>query len=256
MSASIVDAHVHLVRWAGEESTRRLVESARENGIGRLVASCLGLDGYEHYISADGMVSANDYTLRAMEEFPREIVGLCYACPAHLDRSLREIERCVEKGPMAGIKLWIDARATDSRVGVIAREAVRLDVPILQHAFYKTSGNYQFESTPADVAALAVSHPGLRIHMAHLFGAGWRGIADIASCGNVWVDTSGSDPEAGRLQYALRELGHERILFGSDAPGRGFPVQLGKIDDVRMEESWRGAILRGNAARLYGLETG
>ena len=157
---------------------------------------------------------------------------------------------------MAGIKLWIDARATDPRVDEIAREAVRLGVPILQHAFYKTTGNYMYESTPADVAALAAAHPGLRIHMAHLWGAGWRGIADVAPHPNVWVDTSGSDPEAGLLEYALRELGHERILFGSDAPGRGFPVQLGKIEGAEMESAWREAILAGNAARLYGLEAG
>jgi len=218
-----------------------------------MVCSSLGLDEYEIYISARGMTAANDSVLRAMEDYSGDIAGLCYACPSHLQASLREIERCVARGPMIGIKLWIDARATDPRTEEIARAAEALGVPILQHAFSKANGNFTHESTPADVAALAASLPGLRIHMAHMNGAGHRGIADIAPFPNVVVDTSGSDPEAGILDYALRELGHERILFGSDAPGRSFGVQLGKVLGTSMSDTARAAILGGNAARLYGL---
>lgn len=252
--AGIVDAHVHLVRFAGEESTRLLVESARRAGIGRLLCSSLGVERYENPITARGMIAANDYALREMERFPAEIACLCYACPAFPEESLRELERCVARGPMIGVKLWIDARASDPRAIEIAREATRLNVPILQHAFHKTTGNYAQESTPADVAAMAEAVPGARIHMAHLWGGLWRGIAEVAPFSNVWVDTSGSDPERGLLEYGLRELGYDRLLFGSDAPGRGFAAQLGKVTGVEMDESWREAILGGNAARLYGLE--
>ncbi len=251
--APIIDSHVHLVRWAEEDSTRLLVEAARRCGIGRMVCSSLGIDEYEIYISARGIIAANDYVLRAIEDNPAEIAGLCYACPSHLQVSLREIERCVARGPMVGVKLWIDARATDPRTAEIARVAVELGVPILQHAFYKATGNFTYESTPADIASLAASQPDLRIHMAHLNGAGCRGIADIAPYPNVWVDTSGSDPESAVLDYALREIGHERILFGSDAPGRSFGVQLGKVFGTSMNDTARAAILGGNTARLYGL---
>jgi len=253
MPRSIIDCHVHLVQWAGGRSTECLVTAARSRGIRRMVCSSLGLDAYEIYISARGMVAANDYVLREMERYPDELVGLCYACPVHLDASLREIERCVERGPMAGIKLWIDARATDPRTAEIADAAVALGVPVLQHAFDKANGNFTHESTPADVAALAASHPRLRIHMAHLYGAGLRGISAVAPHPNVWVDTSGSDPESGVLEYALRKLGPERILFGSDAPGRSFGVQLGKIHGTAMDDAALSAILGGNTARLYGL---
>jgi predicted TIM-barrel fold metal-dependent hydrolase len=252
--ALVVDAHVHLLRWAGEDSTLLLLESARRNGVSRLLCSSLGLERYDNPITPDGMLAANDYVLRELEAHPAELRGLCYACPAFLDESLREIERCVARGPMVGVKLWIDAKASDPRAVEIARVASGLGVPVLQHAFYKTTGNYPAESTPADVAALAAAVPAARIHMAHLWGCGWRGIADVAPYPNVWVDTSGSDPESGLLEYGLRELGHERLLFGSDAPGRGFAVQLGKILGTAMEESWRAAILGENVNRLYGLE--
>lgn len=109
------------------------------------------------------------------------------------------------------------------------------------------------ESTPADVAVLARKFPQLRVHMAHLYGAGFRGIAHIAPYPNIYVDTGGGEPEAGILEYAVRELGAERILFGSDAPGRGFGVQLGKVTGANISEDAREMILWENTKRVYKL---
>ena len=109
------------------------------------------------------------------------------------------------------------------------------------------------ESTPADVVILAQKFPELRIQMAHLYGAGFRGIADIAPYPNVYVDTCGGEPEAGILEYAVRELGAERILYGSDAPGRGFGVQLGKVTGADISEEAKEMILWKNAKRVYKL---
>ncbi|MBT7300869.1 MAG: amidohydrolase family protein, partial [Victivallales bacterium] len=51
----------------------------------------------------------------------------------------------------------------------------------------------------------------------------------------------------------LARLGADRILFGSDVPGRDFAVQLGRIHGVAMPDEDRDKILRGNAVTLLGL---
>ena len=249
----IIDCHVHLVEWAGDNSTESIVRLAACKGISPLVCSCLGVAGYFRYPTPAQLMAANDYTLKAVKAFKPDVVGLCYACHSLLEFSLREIDRCVATGPMRGIKLWVDTKASDVTVEPIARRAVELDVPILQHAFYKTTGNLENETTPRDVAVLAAKFPDLRIQMAHLFGCGLRGIGDIAPYPNVYVDTSGSEPEAGVLDRALQILGCRRILFGSDAPGRGFGVQLGKVIGTQMGEQDRNRILYRNARELYRL---
>ena len=109
------------------------------------------------------------------------------------------------------------------------------------------------ESNTADVAALARKFPELKIHMAHLYGAGYRGIADIAPYPNIYVDTGGGEPEEAVLEYAIREIGAERILFGSDAPGRSFAVQLGKVTGADISEEEKEMILWKNTERLYKL---
>ncbi|HOJ20752.1 MAG TPA: amidohydrolase family protein, partial [Armatimonadota bacterium] len=66
------------------------------------------------------------------------------------------------------------------------------------------------------------------------------------------VDTSGGDPEAGVVEYAVRQLGAERVLFGSDVPGRSYGVQLGKVLGAQLTPEQRDLILFGNAERILG----
>ncbi len=249
----IIDSHVHLVDWDGDRSTESLVRLATRHGIAPIVCSCLGVNDYVRYPTPEQVTAANDYLLREMRVFAEDVVGLCYACPSLPELSLREIDRCVAQGPMKGIKLWVDTKASDPSVEPIARRAIELGVPILQHAFYKTTGNLENETTPWDVAVLAAKFPELRIQMAHLHGCGYQGINDIAPYPNVSVDTSGSEPEAGVLDRALCLLGSGRILFGSDAPGRGYGVQLGKVLGTEMDQEDRNRIRFKNARELYKL---
>ena len=77
---------------------------------------------------------------------------------------------------------------------------------------------------------------------------------DVADCPNVCVDTSGSQPVADMLEYAVEKLGAERIVFGSDVPVRDFPSQLGKVYGAKLRRRDRRLILGGNAERLLKLD--
>jgi predicted TIM-barrel fold metal-dependent hydrolase len=98
---------------------------------------------------------------------------------------------------------------------------------------------------------MARKHPSLRILMAHLTGAKLRGIQDIKALPNVYLDTSGSQPEDGYLERAIEELGADRVLFGSDYPIRAFSTQLARIDSVSMSQEDREKVLYRNALRFF-----
>jgi len=182
------------------------------------------------------------------------VLGYCYVNPQHREESLEEIERCVVGGGMVAVKLWVAVKASDRRVDPIMERAADLGVPVLQHAWYKTTGNLPDESSPADVADVARRFPTLTIQMAHLHGGGPRGVADIAPCPNVVVDTSGGDPETWLVEFAVRELGPERVVFGSDAPGRAFGVQLGKVTGAGLTKREREMVLYKNMERILRLQ--
>jgi predicted TIM-barrel fold metal-dependent hydrolase len=90
------------------------------------------------------------------------------------------------------------------------------------------------------------------IIVAHLSAAGYRGIQDIRPYPNLLIDTSGSQCFSGIVEYAVSVLGAERILFGSDVPGRDFAVQLGRVYGAKISEADQEKILYGNAERLLG----
>ncbi len=106
------------------------------------------------------------------------------------------------------------------------------------------------ESSPADLAALAVRHPDACLISAHV-GNDWeRGIRAIRATKNVWGDICGADPTAGVVEMAVRELGAGRIIFGSDAGGRSFASQLAKVASADLSDADKQLILGGNLRTL------
>jgi hypothetical protein len=51
-------------------------------------------------------------------------------------------------------------------------------------------------------------------------------------------------------EMAVRELGAERVLFGSDIGGRSFGSQLAKVYGARISEREKRSILGGNLRRV------
>jgi len=72
----------------------------------------------------------------------------------------------------------------------------------------------------------------------------------IRSHRNVYADLGGGDPTAGFTEMAVRELGVERVLYGSDAAGRSFASQLAKVFGADIPESAKRLILGENLKRL------
>lgn len=246
--ARVFDIHVHV---GNESADREFLEFARERGL-RFAASCLGPDGpMLASPTPDQCRRANDRLLEAMARNPGLVYGFCYVNPVYPEAAA-EVERCVRQG-MVGIKLWITCPCTDERVVPVVEAAIALDVPILQHCYVRIANNLVGESTPPDVAALARRYPDLRLIMAHM-ALNWRyGVDCVADCPNVAVDTSGFDPETGSIEYAVSRLGPDRVLFGSDAPGRDVLCQIGKILAADISDSVRLSILGKNSAAVLSL---
>jgi predicted TIM-barrel fold metal-dependent hydrolase len=101
-----------------------------------------------------------------------------------------------------------------------------------------------------DVVDLARRHPRLQIVCAHTGGDWERGIRMIRSTPNVSAGIAGSDPTAGYVEMAVRELGAERVVYGSDVGGRSFASQLAKAMGADVPDSAKDLILGGNLRRM------
>lgn len=247
----IWDAHTHLSGVPGatpEERLARLLEFADRLGIERLCVM-MGMN-WSYDPSPDDLRRQNDEVLRAVTRFPQRAFGFVYLNPKHVEASLAELDRCVRDGPMVGVKLWVAQRCNTPELDPIVRRATELKAVVLQHTYLKATGNLPGESIPTDLAELANRHPDATLICGHT-GADWEiGIRAIRSCRNVWADLCGSDPTAGYTEMAVRELGADRVLFGSDAGGRSFASQLAKVLGAEISESAKKLILGENLKRL------
>lgn len=249
-----IDIHVHHP-WRDpaaprpDEALRKLKESAKQWGIGKVLLLTLAID-----VSESELVLRNNTTLSLIEEDPDFYLGACYLSPLHEPEFIKkEAERCIRRG-MIAIKQHMDAFADDPRQDLIAALAAEYDVPIVWHAWYKMAQKYPNESDASHIARLAKRNPRTRIVMAHMTGVGRRGIQDVADLPNVWVDTSGGYPESELLEYAVKHLGAERLVYGSDyGAGRGFDVQVSRIYAAELSEEQRSRILVQNAADVLKL---
>ena len=246
----IWDLHTHFPSVGGspEQRAEKLLRVADRMGIERL---CLYM-GFPmtQDPAPERFRFENDQVLSVLPKWPDRLLGFVYLNPKHMDASLAELERCVKDGPMVGVKLWVAQHCNTPEVDRIVERAHELQALVFQHTWLKAMANFPGESTPLDFAELAARHANIPLVCGHTGGDWERGIRAIAPLKNAYSDLAGSDPVAGYTEMAVRELGAERVLYGSDAGGRSFASQLAKVYGASIPEDAKRLILGENLIRL------
>ncbi len=245
------DVHCHLTSAQGstpEERMAYLIRFMDRLGIQRVMLS-LGYPLLEDP-PPEQLRQENDQVLRAIERWPDRTLGFVYLNPNHVEFSLQEFDRCVRNGPMVAIKLWVAKRCSAPELDPIVERAISMQTIILQHTWLKVGGNGPGESTPHDLVELARRHPRATFIDAHTGGDWELGIRAIRSTKNIATCIAGFDPTAGVVEMAVRELGAERVIYGSDASGRTFASQLAKVMGAEIPETARRLILGENLRRM------
>lgn len=247
----IWDLHAHLSGVDGTTPEARLGQLLRYADRFNIERLCvfMGMD-WSYEPSPEKLRRENDEVLRAIRAFPERAFGFVYLSPQHLQASLDELNRCVRDGPMVGVKLWVAQHCDHPNLDPLVDRARELMAPVFQHTWIKITGNLPGESTPMELARLAARHPHATLICGHSGGDWELGLAAIRRHDNVYTDLGGGDPTAGFTEMAVRELGAERVLYGSDVGGRSFASQLGKVVGAAIPDSARQLILGQNLHRL------
>ena len=243
----IWDLHCHLNGVEGRTPDERMAELIRvadRMGVDRLVV----LMGFPFATnpSPKQLREQNDQVLQAISHWHHRAFGFVYLSAEHVEFSLEELDRCVGDGPMVGIKLWVAKRCDSAELDAIVERAVELKAVVFQHTWFKVGGNLPGESTPTDLATLAARHPKAKIIAGHCGGDWELGVRALRSRPNVSVGMGGFDPTAGAVEMAVRELGAERVIFGSDVGGRSFASQLAKVQGAAVSDAAKKRILGEN----------
>ncbi len=81
---------------------------------------------------------------------------------------------------------------------------------------------------------VARAHPRWKVIVAHAGpGTAVRAVAELVACtDNVYVELSTSMPDLPVVREVVQRVGHERVLFGSDAPLLDASYVLGLYADA------------------------
>jgi uncharacterized protein len=247
----IWDLHCHIATVPGrtpDERMYHLIQHADRMGIDRLCVY-MGTKWSDDPTPED-FRHQNDEVLQAISHWHHRAFGFAYINPKYRQESLAEIDRCIRNGPMVGIKLWVAERCNSHDLDAIVERCAQLKAVFFQHTWLVVSGNRPGSSTPMDMAELATRYPNVPLILGHTGGDWELGIRAIRANKNVSVDLAGFDPTAGATEMAYRELGAERIIYGSDAGGRSFASQLAKVYGADIPDAAKKLILGENLRRM------
>ncbi len=267
-SLRIWDCHTHLIGFKGSTPAERMADMLRFADRMDIERMCVFLGMKEAFHGGrEEMRQQNDEVLDAVSHSGGRALGYAFMDPfSDVPACVDEINRCVRDGPMVGLKFEYDTlRHPGEQPGAptygtprdlsfldpIFKRAGELDAVILHHTWINSLGPEDpAESTPMEIAAIARRHPTVTVICGHTGGNWELGIRAIRGVKNVYADLCGSDPVAGYTEMAVRELGAERVMYGSDVGGRSFASQLAKVMGADIPESARRLVLGGNLRRV------
>jgi len=158
--------------------------------------------------------------LKPLQQWPDLLMGMIQINANDVPASLAALNRWLRDGPMLGVYFTGSgpgaATCTHENVLPLVERIAELKGVIMQYTWFKTDGKSgPGETTPAELSELAAKFPRQKFLCAHAGGEWQKGIRAVRDQENILVETSGFDATAGFIEMAVRELGAERIVFGS-----------------------------------------
>jgi uncharacterized protein len=182
----------------------------------------------------------NELVRKAVQKYPDRLIG-CYWPNPHEENAAEKVKTALTEWGFKGIKLHPLFQAflpNEEIVHPIVEEAKRAKVPVLIH-----TGHSPF-ALPWSVGELAESFPDVKIVMLHM-GDGHSVYMEAAinvakRLDNIYLETSRM-PNGSKIKEALRVVGKDRVMYGTDIPFgdpvveivKGTVLELGdELDDL------------------------
>lgn len=163
-----------------------------------------------------------------------------------------------------GIKIHPAAQAfapSDRRMDTVFETCRELGLAVLSHT--GSSKGPETFAEPSQFADMLTRFPDLTVVLAHLGGGSWQQTSELADafpqvafdlCEIIdWIGAPNA-PDREDFVALIREVGVERILFGTDFPWYDLDHTVERVMDLpRLSTEERDCILGANAVRILGL---
>lgn len=241
MNPHIIDAHNHLgVRPGAAQTGSDLIARMETVGCGKAVI----------FPFVEGTYS-NEPILQAYREFPDRLIPFCAVNPWDGKAAVDELRRCVVDLGFKGVKLHPTLHgyhlSDPSLVNPLFDAADQLRIAVITH------GAADLFNSPLECAAIARRFPRVPLLIAHM-GMFWSVDQAIQCAGevkNLFLEVS--RVPAFEIATAVRELGPERVIYGTDSPFVDYEQEFARMKRVVASKDGYDLIMGGNIARILRL---
>lgn len=207
----------------------------------------------------------NDFVTDAVAPHRDRFIPFATVFPTDVDEALKELDRAILELGMAGVKVHptvMDFRLDLPQVIAVVERAKELDVPFVTHvnparaidvsaspgsgsdhpsgdaiADYPRTANAEADRMRGIISA----YDSPRFQSAHMGGVTLQWIRES----NITFQTAGASAQV--IQWAVDNVGSNRIVFGSDFPFFTVEDELAKVQELDAPIDAKTKILSGNA---------
>ncbi len=257
----IIDTHLGMRHPATDERVEDTLKQMGSGGVDKAVTWSLPVG-----VDREVYRKNNERIASIVKQHPDRLIGFAVVNPLDPDFAVEEVGRAIEQLGLTGLKLHPRVhqyRICDPRTIRVIERAKDLDIPVVIHvesmALVSYCVNNSFEET----------QNGIDMNEQYAKSLDLESVVKVYNSGNFWAahmggvtngvvqksklafQTTGASSEI--IEYAVKKVGADRVLFGSDYCSFQVKDELAKLNRARISESDREKILGGNAARLLHL---
>ncbi len=250
LNCPVVDMHGHVGPWRNfytpDLSPASMLKVMDSAGI-----------GYSVLFSNAGMGSDHVLGNQVVKEFaahsPKRFIPFVLPSARYPEETQQELEHYASELSWKGIKIHPDGNgypADGANYKPVFRFAADHGLPIISHTW---------DSPLSGVAIydkIAAEYPSVPICCAHCFEPDFAGAVRLAQRHpNIYLELTDASIHNGVLEYFVKELGGEKLLFGSDALGWFSALHaLGSLLYANINDDEKRKILGGTALKVLRMQ--
>ncbi len=199
-----------------------------------------------------------------VKQHPSRFSGLAGIDPSRGMQGLYDLEHAVKEMGFVGAHLyphWFELAPDHAKYYPYYAKCCELDIPIMmqvgQNLIYQRDRRLPSVARPITLDQVAIDFPELKLIGIHI-GVPWTEemIAMAWKHENIFI---GADAYAPRywpeaLVHYLNSYGSRKVLWGTDWPVISPERAIKEIDELKLKEEAKQALLRDNALRVFKLD--